>query len=39
MIKEQAIKFMFQDLKNDDVPVLLYITNLSPEGWNYIKLD
>ena len=39
MKKEEAIKFMFQNLKKDDVPVLLQITNLNSDGEDYFVLD
>ena len=30
---------MFKDLKEDEVSVLYQITNLSPKGFRYFKLD
>ena len=30
---------MFRNLNNDEVPVLIQITNINKNGLNYIKLD
>ena len=37
--KEEAFKFMFKGLSNDDVPVLYQINNLNNFGKYYFKLD
>ena len=33
------MKFMLNNIKKDDVPVLYEISNLSRKGWYYFKLD
>jgi hypothetical protein len=37
--KEEALKFMFKGLKNEDIPVLYQINNLDKKGWYYFKLN
>ena len=39
LIKKEAYKFMFTNLKKDEVPVLYQITNLDSKGEWYFKLD